>query len=140
MLVDEAMRGYAFEKLMYRMAEMDLTDQPVFNSDPVSESICPWVRPKLGPVPADGFREADRVRAFEFLFSKLVEAVKFEIYRGYSLRLVRVEEGEQVDTPEQRFYWEVSWQVKDISAAQKAWNSSSLVGKLSAEQQDRFFD
>jgi hypothetical protein len=126
--------------VMYRVAEMDLIDQPVFNSDPVSERICPWVKEKLGQVPAVGDCEADRVRGFESLFSKLADAGKFEIYRGYSMRLVRVAEGDQVDTPDQRFYWEVSWQVKDISEAQKAWNSSSLVGKLSAEQQERFFD
>ena len=76
----------------------------------------------------------------EITLEALVQAGESEIYPGYTLRLVRATgSGNQLDTPEQRFYWEVAWKVKDLYSAQRAWDSSSIVRGLTEEQQGMFY-
>jgi hypothetical protein len=50
-----------------------------------------------------------------------------------------MQQGRRIDTPSQRWFWQVAWKVNKQANAKGTWNSASLIQKFTSPQQELFF-
>ena len=126
------------EQLLDRYVEIDIDKTLVLKLEPISERLRPKFRTLIAPVlPKLQLKgNVERREEMESLLDAIAQVGEFDIYSGYKLALVRMSDVEEVDTPDQKYYWRVSWVVKDVGP-EHAWDSTNLVQPLPAPMQKR---
>ena len=122
-----------------RIEELRIQKRPIFKPRQIPERIRPKVKEAIAGALA-GVQGSDlgRKERLAEVLGALADAGPILVYPGYWLRLVQLTSADRY-TPGQEFFWEISWQVGDIGAAQFAWDSTSILRGLPEEQQAMFY-